>query len=93
MQEAAKAAKEYAPLKKERLQEEETAAKQERAGLSEKEIEAHREAHYEKFVNVASGEISYLPKKKKNDRHTKRTHKWHCKCPTEKPLQGAKKAS
>ena len=63
MQEASKAAREWRPLNKERLQEEELLAKQEQLGLSDEELEAYRKEHYTEMVHPATGEVRWFKKK------------------------------
>ena len=62
MQEASKAARDWRPLKKERLQEEELRAKQEQMDLSDEELEAYRKAHYKEMVHPATGEVVWIKK-------------------------------
>ena len=62
MKEAGKAARDWKPLKKERLQEEELLAKQEQMGLSDKELEAYRKEHYKEMVHPATGEVHWIKK-------------------------------
>ena len=61
MKEAGKAAKEWTPLNKERLQSEELKDKQ--PIISDKEIDAYRKKHYERKVHPLTGEVEWLPKK------------------------------
>ena len=67
MQEASKAAREWRPLNKERLQKEELRAKQEQLGLSDKELEAYRKLYYKEMVHPATGEVHWVPKNTNED--------------------------
>ena len=62
MKEAGQAARDWRPLKKERLQEEELRAKQEQMGLSDEALEAYRKKHYKEMVHPATGEVVWIKK-------------------------------